>query len=440
MALGLLHPFRMMPGRDDASVRSSREAWVGRLGSEALAFGLLRSLTMIGGVAALFLVPLRPEHRIHLAPLLVGFIGYKAGLLAILARWAERAREVFLATLAADLGLVFLLVWFTGGGESHFYLLFYLLVALNAYYFGPGVGTEAAVLAAGLLALANWLVPPPVPWVHIASRAAVLGLLGLALGHVAARERVARTRAEQLIREMETATGRLVRAEQLAAVGRLSARMAHEVRNPLGAITLNVDMLGDIVRECPGPAMAEAQELLQGIRTEVQALATLTDEYLVAARLPRPRLEKDSLNDLITELVGFLRPVAERQGLRLLLELDHGLPPVAVDRTMLKQAIQNLVKNSLEALDRDGRVTVSTACDAQAALIRVADDGPGIPADAADRLFEPFFTTKPRGTGLGLSIVRQIAREHGGDVTWTSRPGTGAIFTIRLPLEAPRHG
>jgi signal transduction histidine kinase len=428
-----------MPGHRDFSRPGPGDALVGRLGSEALAFGLLRSLTMIGGVAALFLVPLRPEHRIHLAPLLVGFIAYKAGLLAILARWAERAREVFLATLAADLGLVFLLVWFTGGGESHFYLLFYLLVALNAYYFGPGIGTQAAVLAAGLLALANWLVPPATPWVHIASRAAVLGLLGLALGHVAARERAARGRAERLNREMEAATGRLVRAEQLAAVGRLSAKMAHEVRNPLGAITLNVDMLGDIVRECPGPAMAEAQELLQGIRNEVLALATVTDEYLVAARLPRPRLEKDSLNDVLTELVGFLRPVGERQGVPLALELDPGLPPVAVDRTMLKQAVQNLVKNALEALAAGGHVTVSTARDAESALIRVADDGPGIPAEAADRLCEPFFTTKPRGTGLGLSIVRQVAREHGGDLTWTSRPGAGASFTIRLPLEAARH-
>jgi signal transduction histidine kinase len=186
--------------------------------------------------------------------------------------------------------------------------------------------------------------------------------------------------------------------------------------------------------------MAEAQELLHGIRNEVQALAALTEEYLVAARLPRPRLEKDSLNDVVTELAAFLRPVAERQGVALVLELDPGLPPVAVDRTMLKQAVQNLVRNSLEALEAGGRVTVSTACDAQAALIRVGDDGPGVRPDASDRLFEPFFTTKPRGTGLGLSIVRQVAREHGGALAWTSQPGAGTNFTIRLPLETARHG
>jgi len=133
---------------------------VGRLDTETWVFAVLRTLTLVGGVTALLIVPLRPEHRLHLAPLLVGFVVYKASLFAVLLRWTSRAREVFLATLAADLGVVFLLVWFTGGGDSHFYLLFFLLVALNAYYFGPALGVLTAALASGLLALASWLAPP----------------------------------------------------------------------------------------------------------------------------------------------------------------------------------------------------------------------------------------------------------------------------------------
>ena len=191
-----------------------------RLDAEAQVFAVLRTLTLVGGVAALLIVPLRPEHQLHLAPLLVGFVVYKALLYLVLLLWAPRAREVFLATLAADLALVFLLVWFTGGGESHFYLLFFLLVALNAHYFGPAVGVLAAALASALLVLANF-VGLPAPWAHVGSRALLLGLLGLALGHVAARERAARAQAEELHREKEAAMARLARAEQLAAVGRL---------------------------------------------------------------------------------------------------------------------------------------------------------------------------------------------------------------------------
>ena len=411
-----------------------------RLSEDARTYTVLRGLTLLGGVAALFLVPLRPEHQRHLAPLLGAFLVYKAASLMVLARWTARARAILLGTVAADLVFVFLLVWFTGGAESHFYLLFYPLVALDAYYFGPGIGIAAAIAASVLLGIANWLTPPLAPWVHVASRAALLGLLALALGHVAARERVARARAERLAADVQAASGRLVQAEQLAAVGRLSARMAHEVRNPLGAITLNVDMLADLVRACPGPAMGEAQDLVRGIREELRGLAVLTDEYRVAARLPRPRFEEDSLNDLVTEVVGFLRPLAERQGVLLGSDLDPNLPTFAFDRDLLKQALRNLIKNSLEALPRGGRIGVRTGRDGHMVVIAVSDDGPGIAPEVAERLFEPFFTTKPRGTGLGLSIAREVALEHGGELTWTSKPEAGAEFSLRLRLKGMADG
>lgn len=402
--------------------------------SQPALFAILRALTLVGGVAALLVVPLRPEHQLHLGPLLVAFAVYQGGLFLVFAWHLRRAREIFLATLGADLGIVFLLVWFTGGAESHFYLLFYLLVALNAYYFGAGIGVLAAALAAGLLAAASGLAAGAVPWVHVGSRAALLGLLALALGHVATRERQARQRAEELNREMEAAMQRLAHAERLAAVGRLSARMAHEVRNPLGAIHLNVDMLRDLMRQCPEPVAREAEPLLAEIQDEVRALAELTDEYLVAARLPRPRLEKESLADLVHDAVAFLRPVAERQGVHLSVEEAAVLPPLLIDRDMVRQAIRNLVKNSLEALPPGGRITVRVDGSAGGARVTVTDNGPGVSAEAAAHLFEPFFTTKSRGSGLGLSIAQEIAREHGGELTWRNRPEGGAEFALLLPV------
>jgi signal transduction histidine kinase len=411
-----------------------------RIGREALAFGVLRGAALAAGLAALFIVPLRPEHQLHLAPLLAGFIVYNAALLAVLARWAEEARAVFLAALAADLALVFLLVWFTGGSESHYYLLFYLLVTLNAYYFGPGIGLLAAGLAAGLLAAADWLSPSPVPFSHIAARGMVLAVLALALGHVAARERAERARVQGLDRELGVSKARLARAEQLAAVGRLSAKMAHEVRNPLGSVNLNVDLLGDLVRELPEPAAKEAQGILQGIKDEVRGLADLTEEYLVSARLPNLRVGRGSLNELLNELVGFLRPTAERQGVDIAMSLDATLPPLPFDPAMLRLALRNLVKNGIEALPQGGRINVKTGHEAGAVLVTVADSGPGITEAAAARMFEPFFTTKPGGTGLGLSISDEIARAHGGEMTWRSQPGEGAEFTIRLPLRGGADG
>lgn len=325
-----------------------------RLGNEAVIFAVLRALTMVGGLAGLLIVPLRPEHRVHLTPLLTSFILYKVLLLAALVRWAAQARAIFLATLAADLALVFVLVSFTGGGDSHFYLLFFPLVALNAYHFGAGIGFGSATLAWLLLVAANWLTPPPTLWSHIVARGLLLGLLAVALGHVATRERQARTDAERLNVEVASAKSRLAAAEQLAAVGRLSSKMAHEVRNPLGAINLNVEMLEEIIRTQSGPAMSEASDLLRAIREQVWALASLTEEYLVAARLRPPRLEPESVNDVIDDLVRFLSPLVARVGFTLVTDLDEKLPSAPIDRALLRQAVHNLVKNSMDVLSPGG--------------------------------------------------------------------------------------
>jgi two-component system, NtrC family, sensor kinase len=412
-----------------------------RLGNEVLAFALLRGLTLITGLAALLIAPLRPEHQLHLLPLLAAVVLYNAALLAVLARWADEARVVFLATMAADLVVVFVLVWFTGGGTSQFYLLFYPLVALNAYYFGTGIGIVGAALAAGLLAVAHWLADSPEPWSQVGARAMLLGLVGLPLGYVATRERAERARAEQLNREMTGAKLQLARAEQLAAVGRLSSQIAHEVRNPLGTINLNVDLLGDVLLELSGRAADEGRELLRGIRAEIHALADVTEEYLIASRLQRPRLEKESLNELVTDLVAFCRPLADRAGVRISSTLDATLPLLLFDRAMLRLAVRNLIKNGIEAVSKGGEVSVTTGRDGTNGIISIADNGPGISPDALDRLFEPFFTTKAAGTGLGLSIAREITRAHGGDMTVASRPGEGARFTIRIPIgEMPDAG
>ena len=234
---------------------------------------------------------------------------------------------------------------------------------------------------------------------------------------------------------LEEAKERAVRAERLAAPGRISARMAHEVRSPISAIGLNVEMLEEIVRGCPGPMMGDAGDLLGGIRAEVRRLAGLTDEYLTFARLPRARPEEDSVNEMLEELVAFVRPEAERRGAVLVGEFDRLIPLFSFDRDLLRRAVLNLVKNGIEVTPRGGWVRVVTRLDGEGIEIAVADTGSGIDERHAPQLFEPFFTTKPRGTGLGLPIARQIAEEHDGTLTWGNTPGGGARFTLRLPLK-----
>jgi two-component system, NtrC family, sensor kinase len=230
-------------------------------------------------------------------------------------------------------------------------------------------------------------------------------------------------------------------AERLATVGRLSLRIAHEVRNPISAIELNAEMLEDIVREHTEPEeMKEAVALVTAIRDQVTALDALTEEYLAFARFPRPHFEEESVNHLVQELADFVRPLATRQGLTLRVEVEPNVPMMEIDRGLLRQAVLNLLKNGLESLSSGGELTIKSRFDGDAVEIAVSDTGPGIPVDVGPRLFEQFFTTKPQGTGLGLSITRQIAEEHGGEVRWANRPDQGATFTIRLPIKRVTNG
>jgi len=416
-------------------------------------FAVLLAVVMVGGLATFGLVPLRPRHRIDLYSLVFWFAAYKVGIFALVTVNPRATRSIFVGALAIDLFLVFVLQSLTGGAESLFYHLFLPLVAVNAYYFGPWVGLGAAVIAGGLYAASAALVPPWVGWTPPVMLAALFGLPAVTLGLVADRERRARGEVERLnveltgtLSRLQTAQQELLVAERMATVGRLSLKVAHEVRNPISAIELNAEMLEDIVRERSDEDiersdedMKEAVGLVTAIRDQVTALDALTEEYLAFARFPRPHFEEESVNHLVQELADFVRPVASRQGLTLRVEVDPNVPMMEIDRGLLRQAVWNLVKNGLEALSSGGELTIASHFDGEGVEIAVSDTGEGIPDDVGPRLFEQFFTTKPQGTGLGLSITRQIAEEHGGQLRWANRAGRGATFTIRLPIKKAAH-
>jgi signal transduction histidine kinase len=405
-------------------------------------FAVLLAVAMVGGLATLGLVPLRPRQQIDLYSLVVWFALYKLGIFALVTVHPRATRAIFLAALGIDLLLVFILVVLTGGGASLFYLLFFPLVAVNAYYFGPWVALAAALIAGGLMAAAATLEPPWIGWTGVTLLAVLFGLPAVVVGIVAERERGARGEVERLnadlagtLNRLQAAQRELLEAERMATVGRLSLKVAHEVRNPIAAIELNAELLQDIVRAHPGREMDEATGLVAAIRDQVTTLDALTEEYLAFARFPKPHFEPESINHLLEELAAFVRPVATRQGLTIHVATDPGVPMLEIDRALLRQAILNLVKNGMEVLSRGGALTIESRCDGEAVEIAVSDTGGGISEEVAGRLFEPFFTTKPQGTGLGLSIARQIIDEHGGDLGWRNRPGGGATFTIRLPVK-----
>jgi two-component system, NtrC family, sensor kinase len=226
----------------------------------------------------------------------------------------------------------------------------------------------------------------------------------------------------------------VVRAERLAAVGKMAAVITHEVRNPLSSIGLNAELLEEELR---ASGSKEAVGLCGAIVREVDRLTAITEEYLRFARLPRPRLEREQINNIVAGVVEFQREDLAMRGVKVEAELTDLLPAIAADEAQLRQALLNLMRNAADAMRGGGALTVATRrSDDGAVEVEVRDTGAGIPSEHLPRIFEPFFSTKDGGTGLGLALTQQIVAEHGGRIDVASSPGRGTTFTLRLPAAA----
>lgn len=228
----------------------------------------------------------------------------------------------------------------------------------------------------------------------------------------------------------------LLRSERLAAIGRMSAHVTHEVRNPLASIGLNAELLEVMVKEggMTGGALEEAHALSRAIGREVDRLTAITEEYLRFARLPRPELGPEDTAELLGSIASFVRRDLELAHVEIRVQVPAELPRILVDRDQIRQAILNLVRNAKESMPEGGTVELEAALEAEVVAIVVRDHGVGIKAENLDRIFDPFFSTKLTGTGLGLALCHQIVTEHGGQIRVRSQLGQGSEFRIEIPL------
>lgn len=224
----------------------------------------------------------------------------------------------------------------------------------------------------------------------------------------------------------------LIRSERLAAIGRMSAHVTHEIRNPLSSIGLNAEMLQDLVHE------EDASSLCKAIVREVDRLSAITDEYLRFARLPRPVLDETNAGELLSAIASFMRRDVEAAKVTLELSIEPDLPAIHLDADQMRQAILNLVRNAKESMPQGGRIVLSARREGSSVVISVKDSGAGIPKESLERIFDPFFSTKLTGTGLGLALTQQIVAEHGGQLRVESAVGVGSEFLLAMPI-AP-HG
>jgi signal transduction histidine kinase len=335
-------------------------------------------------------------------------------------------------------------------GTEHRYLhelyqrFYYIPILLAAYWYGPLPGVIAA-FSVSLLYLyhieKDWTKLPVYAFNQYAE-IVMYHAVALVIGFLSLRDRRQREKLEKMSQELAQAYDRLQktfdqlrRADRLAALGQLSAGIAHEIRNPLGSIKGSIEILeNEISSDNP------KHEFIQIIKEETARLNSIIAEFLRFARPPKPSIESISLNNLIESTLVLFEKQETPTQVEIHKHLDVRLPSINLDPDQMRQVLLNVILNSMQAMPEGGVLDVRSGLDDERlrAVIEISDTGAGIDEENLERVFDPFFTTKPQGTGLGLAISHQLVQNHNGKISVRNNPDRGATFRIELPVEESR--
>lgn len=264
------------------------------------------------------------------------------------------------------------------------------------------------------------------------------------------------------VTEIKKKTAEAIETERIQALTLLAGSLAHEIGNPLNALSIHTQLMEREIKKIktliPSEQYIKANE--QNVKTdiilnfktleqsveklekyvkiangEIKRLDYIMSQYLQAIRPSPPKLKPGDLNIVVKDTIALLYPEIENRKIILQEHLAPNLPIVSFDYNQIKQVLINLIKNAIQAMTKGGTLTIETGYSADDVWVCVSDTGKGIPMEVMNRIFEPFYTTKRQGTGIGLMIVQRIIRDHRGKIEIESRPGEGTKFRIRLPLQ-----
>jgi signal transduction histidine kinase len=352
---------------------------------------------------------------------------------------SRRGRIVW---IVLKLALGYLLIGYTGAIASNYWLVLLLPVVSAATTLGL-LGTLVFTMLAGgaylsFLLYLDW-TRVTIEWpqltillLHVVFLAMAAVLANMLAEDLRVQSQKYRRTAEQLAEANVTiqhAEEAVRRSDRLAALGQLSAGLAHELRNPLGTIKGSAEMLAKSV----SAENEVAREVAGFIASEVDRANSLITRFLQFARPLQVRLERADLAHTLDRAIAEVE--REAPGISIYRNYAPEIPPFPFDAELMERVFYNLALNAAQATVPGGAVTVKTRAAGGRAEIAVIDRGVGIDPKQADSIFNPFFTTKPQGVGLGLAIVAKIVDEHGGKIAVESEPGKGSVFRVLLPME-----
>ena len=392
---------------------------------------------------------------LHNASAVCAFLALGAGYAALDTAF-HRMGEVFLVRwplFVSTMESVFiaLLCYNDVGLDSPFRWYYLLSLICLAIRYRPAIAWATCAMHGLSLAALAWALRPDRPhWSVLPLTVVILAwatwattALSSLLKEIGARLQLANAALERNREELEArvaersaelrdSQARIIHQEKMAGFGLLAAGIAHEVGNPLAALSSLVQMLQ---RRGPDPYTSEKLDLAGRQLGRIQRTVRELTEF---ARPASPSVGLVQLDEVVDEVLGvakYYHRIGERE---LATDLDRDLPAVSAPRDHLTQVVLNLVFNAIDATPKGGRIIISLREEDGRAALSVADDGRGIARSDHARVFQPYFTTKPQGTGLGLFVSRQIVGELGGTIEFDSEPGAGTTFRVALPTAAPR--
>ncbi len=236
------------------------------------------------------------------------------------------------------------------------------------------------------------------------------------------------------ISEREMLINELVQTRALAIMGKYSAELTHEIKNPLNSIAIQIHLMQKLAEQADPRLQEEMYDIIRVLKEEVDRLNNLSREYLSISKSPPLELHPASLQTVLDDVFDLVQPLMNLSRIVLKKSVDAGIPDTRIDRDKMKQVFLNIVNNAIEAMPTGGTLWVSLERASQHLLCSFADTGTGIPPENMDKIFQPFFSTKTTGTGLGLTIAKNIVEAHGGTI-WFENRQQGCVFFIRLPQE-----
>ena len=239
------------------------------------------------------------------------------------------------------------------------------------------------------------------------------------------------------VSELKRMEWEIFQVEKMTALGRLAASVAHEVRNPLGAIDIQLQLLEEDLGELDSGLTEQLLVRLNIAQTEMKRIDRIVHNFLRFSRTPKLHLRQLSINDVVRHVFELVSPEAREREVLLRLDLSDDLAVTNGDEDQLAQAVLNLTVNAFQSMATGGEFVARTLMEAGQVCLLLEDTGCGIPEEEVDRIFEFYYTTKDEGTGLGLSIAQRIIYQHGGHIDVESRPEAGTTFRLYLPVSEP---